>query len=104
MRRVRLLEDAAQEAIEAAAWYEHERVGLGQEFVRALDTALDLLEEEIIPLIPMSGAGDRQRVKRIILKRFPYDIVVLERPDEVLIVAVAHHSRRPGYWRHRLRT
>jgi hypothetical protein len=38
-----------------------------------------------------------------VLKRFPYDIVVRELSEEILVVAVAHHSRRPGYWRDRLR-
>jgi hypothetical protein len=50
MRRVRLLDEAANEAIEAAAWYESQRAGLGADFARAVDAALDLLEEEIVPL------------------------------------------------------
>jgi len=37
------------------------------------------------------------------MKRFPYDVVVVERSaTEVLVVAFAHHSRHPGYWRGRL--
>jgi hypothetical protein len=36
------------------------------------------------------------------LRRFPYDIVVRERVDEIIVVAVAHQSRRPGYWKNRL--
>jgi hypothetical protein len=38
---------------------------------------------------------------RLILKRFPYDIVVFDHLGETLVLAVAHHSRRPGYWRNR---
>jgi hypothetical protein len=49
MRRVRIHAAAAEEAAEAAAWYEKERPGLGADFQRALDAALDLLEEEIVP-------------------------------------------------------
>jgi toxin ParE1/3/4 len=52
MRRIRLLEEAAQEAIEAAAWYEQERTGLGWDFARAIETALDLLQDDIVPLAP----------------------------------------------------
>jgi hypothetical protein len=37
------------------------------------------------------------------LRRFPYDVVVVDRPDEYLVVAIAHQSRRPGYWRDRQR-
>ena len=101
MRRVRILEQAAVEAIEAAAWYESERPGLGREFDHAVNAAIDLLEDEIVPLTNLPSAAG---AKRLLLKRFPYDIVVLELPEEIIVVAVAHQSRRPGYWRDRLRT
>ena len=44
MRRVHIHEAASREAIEAAAWYELKRPGLGVEFQRAIETALDLLK------------------------------------------------------------
>lgn len=102
MRTVRILEQAAEEAGEAAAWYERERPGLGRDFFEAVDSAIDLVEDNILPLLPMSGAIGTLGAKRIILKRFPYDIIQLERADETLVIAVAHQSRKPGYWRARL--
>jgi hypothetical protein len=45
--RIKVLEEAADEAIEAAAWYEEQRPGLGIEFAQAFHAALDFLEEEI---------------------------------------------------------
>lgn len=48
-RRIIILEQAAEEAIEAAAWYEQERPGLGIEFNHAINAALDLLEQDIVP-------------------------------------------------------
>ena len=36
------------------------------------------------------------------MKRFPYTIVYTEFAEEILIIAVAHTSREPGYWRRRL--
>ena len=104
MRRVRILEQAAVEAIEAAAWYEHERPGLGKEFDHAVNAAIDLLEDEIVPLANLPGAASAGGAKRLLLKRFPYDIVVRELPEEIVVVAVAHQSRRPGYWQNRLGT
>jgi toxin ParE1/3/4 len=103
MRTVRIHEAAAQEAIEAATWYEHRRPGLGAEFLRAIDAALDLLEEDIVPLSPVPTSARARGVKRIILRRFPFDIVVAEHQTEVLVIAFAHHARRPGYWRQRRR-
>lgn len=103
MARVRILEKAADEAVEAAAWYEEQQPGLGIEFAQALHAALDLLEEEIVPLANMPGAAGQEGAKRLILSRFPYDLVVRKQHDILILVAVAHHSRRPGYWRGRLR-
>jgi hypothetical protein len=102
MRAVRIHEAALQEAIEAAAWYEHKRPGLGREFQRAIEVALDFLEGDVVPLSPVSSSARARGVKRLILKRFPFDVVVAERPTEVFVVAFAHHARRPGYWRRRL--
>lgn len=104
MRKLRILAAAAEEAAEAAAWYEMQRPGLGAEFERAVDAALDLLEEEIVPLTSVPGAAGKRGARRLILKRFPYDVVVRERGAEIVVIALAHHSRRPGYWRDRLRT
>ena len=104
MRRLRILEQAAEEAIEAAAWYEQEHPGLGIEFDHAVNTVIDLLEDEIVPLTNMPGAAGARGAKRLLLKRFPYDIVVREFSEEIVVIAIAHQSRRPGYWRNRLRT
>ena len=103
MRALRIHEAAANEAVEAAAWYEKERPGLGEEFEHAIDAALDLLEEEIVPLMPVSGVAGTRGVKRLILRRFPYSLIVHERDAEIFVIAFAHHSRQPGYWRDRLR-
>lgn len=104
IRRVRILAEAAEEAIEAAAWYEADSPGLGQDFRDALDAAFDLLEGEVVPLTTMPGVAGRRGAKKLMLRRFPYNVVVVERKDEYLVVAVAHQSRQPGYWRSRKRT
>jgi toxin ParE1/3/4 len=94
MRVVRILAAVANEAAEAAAWYESERYGLGEEFQRAIDAALDLLEEDIVPLTPAVGAAARKLgAKRLTLRRFPYDVVVRESGDEIIVIAFAHHAR-----------
>ena len=103
MRTVRILEEAAEEAVEAIAWYESERPGLGIDFSKAIDRAIDLIEEGIVPLSPMQRQSGAKGAKRLILRRFPYDIVSIERNGELVVVAIAHHSRKPGYWRGRIR-
>jgi len=101
LRIVRILEEASQEAIEAAAWYESEQAGLGAEFSAAVDAAIDVIEENFIPLSPLPKEAGDTGAKRLILERFPYDIVAIELPEEAVVIAVAHHSRKPGYWQER---
>jgi plasmid stabilization system protein ParE len=47
---------------------------------------------------PLSADG---RTRRVLVSRFPYQLVYRLRPGEVVVVAVAHMKRRPGYWRDR---
>lgn len=101
MPKFRILRQAADEAEAAAAWYEQERQGLGGEFVEAIEAAIDVIEDGFLPLSPMPGIAGAQGAKRLILRRFPYDIVIVDRDDERIVVAFAHHSRKPGYWRDR---
>nr|WP_282451102.1 hypothetical protein [Marinobacter bryozoorum] len=92
------MEEASQEAIEAAAWYEYEQAGLGAEFFAAVDAAIDVIEENFIPLSPLPEEAGDTGARRLILERFPYDIVAIELLEEAVVIAVAHHSRKPGYW------
>jgi plasmid stabilization system protein ParE len=42
-------------------------------------------------------------VRRALLRRFPFALVFLQRPDgPIRVVAVAHVKRRPGYWLRRV--
>jgi len=105
VRTIHILEEAVEEAAAAASWYETERAGLGTEFFGAVEAGLDLIEDGHLPLLPMlSQIGALKAVKRLILRRFPFDLVAEERENEVLIIAIAHHARKPGYWRDRLRS
>jgi plasmid stabilization system protein ParE len=39
--------------------------------------------------------------RRVLVPRFPYQVVYRLMSTEIVIVAVAHLKRRPGYWRRR---
>ena len=87
MRTVRILEEASLEAIEAAAWYEYEQPGLGSEFFAVVDAAIDVIEENFIPLSPLPDEAGDTGARRLILERFPYDIVAIEFPEETVVIA-----------------
>jgi plasmid stabilization system protein ParE len=98
MRSVRLLELAATEAAEAAAWYETQRAGLGYDFREEFRVALDLLRQDPTPGRRWPGRLGERGVIRIAMKRFPFFLVFLNVNSESVVLAVAHHRRRPAYW------
>jgi len=96
--RVRLSQEAEEELLAAAAWYEQKRPGLGVELIARIDAALEQIAErpESCPL----WRPDRPYRQKV-LARFPYVIFFVFEPDVIAVVAIAHTRRRPGYWRAR---
>ena len=88
--------EAEDELHEAYAFYESRRAGLGRRFAEAFDRALaDVLQEPFAwPILE-----EPFRVTR--LRKFPYGIVFDPREREVVVVAVMHLHRLPGYWKDR---
>lgn len=81
---------------EASRFYESEANGLGSEFLEDVQRVIDSLREYRELGRPV-GRGLRQAL----LRKFPYSLVYAVDSDEILVVAVAHQRRRPGYWRKR---
>lgn len=104
MGKVRISKDAAEELNEAVRWYEHESPGLGAKLLDAFEHATRLLSGEMPPLLAIDGTARTFGAKRIILRRFPFSLIVVHRFDEFIVVALAHHSRKPDYWQERIRT
>ena len=88
---------AREELLTAAEYYEAAAPGLGAEFIEDVERAVGRLST-----FPKHGTPYVSDTRRIVLRRFPFDIVYLESNSELLIVAVAHQARRPFYWRSRL--
>lgn len=101
MTLVRSLSEAEEELAEAAAYYEARRPGLGVELIMAVDVALSTIADA--PLAFPRWRDDRS-YRKYVLQRFPYLIFYTcsQPDDEVMIVAVAHAKRRPGYWLSRM--
>ena len=98
---LRISEEAYAEMAEAARWYERNRVGLGLEFLAAVDAAVARIEEN--PRIGSRTPGvDDEDIRRVFVGRFPYHVVYIELPDRLQVLAVAHDRRRPAYWVGRL--
>ena len=97
-RRIRTSEPASDEFTEAVRWYEARCSGLGGEFFDAVAATVSLIETnpEIGTKISTDG-----HTRRALVARFPYQVVYRLRPTEIVIAAIAHLKRRPGYWKNR---
>jgi toxin ParE1/3/4 len=101
MTRIRFSKEAAEEFKQAVNWYETECRGLGTKLYNSVDSALQLLKENSPPLVPIYGNAGVKGAKRLLLNRFPFSLIVLATDDEIIILAVANHHRRPNYWANR---
>lgn len=97
MTRVRILREAEEELTATVRYYEGQRAGLGRVFLNEIRRTRDRISER-----PSACRVERGEVRARSVARFPYRIYYRARPEEVLIVAIAHRRRRPGYWRGRV--
>jgi toxin ParE1/3/4 len=97
MSQLLVIHEAAEAEInEAADFYDIRSPGLGSVFVDEIEHAIRGISEfpEASPLV----CG---RVRKRPIAKFPYSLIYSVRPDVIRILAVAHHKRRPFYWRGR---
>ena len=96
--KVRLHEEAVIEAGEAARWYSQQQRGLGKEFTQELKRCLRSLRANPTRLPLLETAPPNLEIRRVLTARFPYKIIFEIIQNEVVVLAVAHGSRRPDYW------
>lgn len=88
---------ARKELFDAGQWYLQDGgPAVAELFEWAVQRALQLLA-----FMPTLGTPSYRHVRLWPLKRFPYTLVYRVRGDVLSVVAVAHQSRAPDYWRGR---
>ena len=50
---------------------------------------------------PLAWPPHLKGTRRVLLDKFRYAVVYRVHADELLVIAVMHQARRPGYWRAR---
>jgi hypothetical protein len=96
LNTVSLTSEAEIELYDAALFYDTECPGLGADFIHDVMLAIELIE-----MHPEHGILLRGRVRRKLLRNFPYSLMYSIRESGIRILAVAHQKRRPFYWQHR---
>lgn len=96
-----ILRAASAEVAEAAEWYAERVDGLGERFLLETEAAFGRIDETPLTGSPWNHRRLPPGVRRMFLRSFPYSVVYIVEP-RLVVVAVAHLRRRPGYWMKRL--
>ena len=86
-------EAAEQELLDEIGYLELRAAGLGRRFFGEIEAAAKLISR-----FPESAAEISPGIRKYPLHKFPYSLIYTIEKDRLLVLAVAHHSRRPKYW------
>jgi toxin ParE1/3/4 len=95
-RSFEIRKPAQADITDAARWYEQRDKGLGAEFLRALDACFSSIQRS-----PESHALVHPRLRRALLRRFPYGVFYVVEKQRISVIACLHVRRRPDVWKRR---
>lgn len=94
MTHLRFTAPATLELRAAADYYDSQSPGLGSRFTQSVaELCLMILDQ------PLAGSEVAPSIRRRLVRRYPYAVLYAIESEDVLVLALAHHRRRPGYWR-----
>jgi toxin ParE1/3/4 len=91
--------EALAEYEDTARYYAGCQEKLELRFIAAIETVFDRIEQN-----PLWGKPFEGDIRRSLAHVFPYAVLYSMEPDYLLIIAVMHCHREPGYWRRRTKT
>jgi plasmid stabilization system protein ParE len=90
---VRYHQAAEDELLTEIGYLELRVPGLGRRFYSEVQRA-----ENFLAVFPESAREVAPDIRKYPLRKFPFSLLYSIEKDGVLILAVAHHRRRPRYW------
>ena len=96
MIEVEIHPDASAEPEATEEFYESRLGGFGLRFLLAIESGIWRIE-----IFPQSESSLSEGFREVVVPGFPFSIVYQEAQDQIMILAVAHHYRLPGYWLNR---
>ena len=96
MTEVVITAAAEAEYSEAFCWYAERSLSAAEGFEREFQKALELIGAD-----PERFARCDDRHRRVLMRRYPYQVIYRLEREKVVVAAVAHGKRKPTYWRHR---
>jgi toxin ParE1/3/4 len=89
--------EALVEYSEAVKYYAEQRTDTAQAFINAIEDAVYRIRES-----PDRYVVVDEDVRKCMTRKFPYGILYVIEQNYVLILAIMHCSREPGYWKNRI--
>mgnify|MGYP001588889475 FL=1 len=93
MKRARFVSAARLEFLAEVTYYNKAQPDLGARFASAVEEAAARALA-----FPMAGTPSPSGTRRVIVKEFPFSLFYRPEADGIVIFAISHHARRPGYW------
>lgn len=90
---------AEAEYHESILYYSRVDAGLGLSFVKEIEAAVERARQ-----FPEAYGKITHELRHVLTHRFSYSILYETLPGEILIWAVMHSSRRPEYWKERMKS
>jgi hypothetical protein len=98
MKIFNILPEVEEEIEISALYYRDQESGLEQLFIHQVKAGF-----RKIKLNPERYPQIEPNIRKYLMLQFPFSIIYEVLPDEILIIALAHHRRKPYYWKNRKR-
>ncbi|MBN2625362.1 MAG: type II toxin-antitoxin system RelE/ParE family toxin [Spirochaetales bacterium] len=88
--------EAQNEIRDAIQWYRSKALYLDREFLNCLDNGFSMIKRN-----PLMFPIVHKNYRRILIRRFPYQIIYTLQESTILVLAVFHAKRNPEGWKNR---
>jgi plasmid stabilization system protein ParE len=85
---------ALEELSSAIHWYIARSEVAARQFAAAIEDAIASIQNS-----PQRWPAGEHGTRKYVLRRFPFALIYRTDVSSIIVLAVAHGNRRPGYWR-----
>ena len=98
VKSIRFTSEAEDDSYQGYAWYESRRVGLGREFITAVDACLQSIRRN-----PKLYQTIYKNYRRAVVRRFPFSVIYEETDSAVMVYAIFDGRQDPQKWQKRVK-